>query len=371
MKKKYLDIKWTRAVVEYFSQNCHWKTEDQTRARDFCDQCLKPALVEYVYKVLGVQIVDDILSSEQSITYRNRSFFQFELLKKLLEESNFDNYVKYISTYEEFVQTWIRRQLLERYSKMADLGDIEKKILSPVIAKVREALKCTSVTENNTVSDFLDSVCKELQKDLVISRDNLVGIRFISTASAKQFSDFIPTLLPALEHQILAELKSIEVESKLSNLPLKPVAEIFKQVFGCGTQCPFCKVPCEAGAPSHQGHFASVHRPQGLGQQRNMCNEQLVYDICSSAVAANSTFQNSDTKWNAHPYKEYRDYYPDWSIQPDPSIAASSYWKFVFQKFNQEFAKQYNAKPADLPEDWGTITKDQALESIKQIFNRK
>lgn len=347
------------------------KDESQARARDFCDQCLKPALVEYVYKVLGVQIVDDILSSEQSITYRNRSFFQFELLKKLLKESNFDNYVKYISAYEDFVQTWISRQLLKRYSKMADLGDIEKKILSPVIDKVRKALKCTSVTENHRVSDFLDSLCKGLQKDLVISRGNLVGIRFINTASAKEFSDFIPTLLPALEHQILAELKGIEVESKLSNLPVKPVAEIFKQVFGCGKQCPFCKVPCEAGAPSHQEHFASVHRPQGLGQYRSLRNEKLVYDICSSAVVANCTFQNSDTKWIAHPYKEYRDYYPDWSIQPDPSIEASNYWKFVFQKFNQEFAEQYKAQPADLPVDWGTITEDQALESIKQIFNRK
>ncbi|XP_043405217.1 interferon-induced very large GTPase 1-like isoform X6 [Chelonia mydas] len=347
------------------------KDESQTRARDFCDQCLKPALVEYVYKVLGVEIVDDILSSEQSITYKNRSFFQFELLKKLLKESNFDNYVKYISTYEDFVQTWIRKQLLERYSKMKDLGDIEKKILSPVINKVREALKGTSVREKNTVSDFLDSVCKELQKDLVISRDNLVGIRFINTASAKQLSNFIPTLLPALEHQILAELKKIKVEPKLSNLSLNPVAEIFKQVFGCGKQCPFCKVPCEAGAPSHKQHFASVHRPKGLGQYRSMCNEKLVYDICSSAVVGNGTFENSDTKWIAHPYKEYLDYYPDWSIQPDPSIEASSYWKFVFQKFNREFAKQYNALPADLPEDWGTITEDQALESIKQIFNRK
>nr|XP_042703617.1 interferon-induced very large GTPase 1-like isoform X2 [Chrysemys picta bellii] len=477
MKKKYLDLKWARAVVEYFSQQCYCKTEElalslmkeckkyieekvksktdydetycgellhmvnerlkeedieklhtsplfevalkhhilgeaapafqkmhedfikendpqqrleklkpqylktfkalylekdesQTMAGDFCDQCLKPALVEYVYKALGVQIVDDILSSEQSITYSNRSFFQFELLKNLLK-NNFETYVKYISEYEDFVKTWIRTQLLERYSKMANLGETEGKILSPVIKKVREALECTSVTENNTVSDFLDSVCKELQKDLVISRDNLVGIGFINTANAKQFSDFIPTFLPALEQQVLAELKSTEIETKLSKLSVKPEAEIFKRVFGCGKQCPFCKVPCEAGAPSHKEHFASVHRPQGLGQYRKVCNEKLVYDICSSAVVGNGTFQNSDTEWNAHPYKEYRDYYPDWHIQPDPSREASNYWKFVFQKFNQEFAEQYNAKPADLPEDWGTITEDQALESIKQVFNMK
>ncbi|CAM4568481.1 unnamed protein product [Lepidochelys olivacea] len=184
MKKEYLNLKWTRAVVKYFSQECYCKTEElalslmteckkyieekvksktdydetycgellhmvnerlkeeeieklhtsplfemhedfikendpqqhleklkphyfsiftdlhlekkesQTRARNFCDQCLKPALVGYVNKRLGLEIVDNFLSSEQALEYTSRSFFQFFLLKKLLEEMNFDNYVK-------------------------------------------------------------------------------------------------------------------------------------------------------------------------------------------------------------------------------------------------------------------------------------
>ncbi|XP_075784738.1 interferon-induced very large GTPase 1-like [Pelodiscus sinensis] len=347
------------------------KDGSQTMAWDFCDQCLKPALEDYLNKMLGVQIVDDVLSSEQSITYSSRSFFQFELLKELLEKENFDSYVEYIRTYEEFVKTWIRTQLLERYSKTAALGDMEKKILSLIIGKVREAIKCIRVAKNTRVSDLVDTVCKGLQKDLVISRDNIVGMQLLNTASAEQFSDCIQPFLRDLEEQILAELKSTDVESKLSHLSVKPEAEMFKRVFGCGKQCPFCKVPCEAGAPSHKEHFASVHRPQGLGEYRSLHTKKLDYDICSSDVVGNRAFQNSDTEGKYHPYKEYRDYYPDWNIQPDPSIEASSYWKFVFHKFNHQFAKQYNAKPADLPEDWGTITKEEALESIKQVFNMK
>ena len=56
-------------------------------------------------------------------------------------------------------------------------------------------------------------------------------------------------------------------------------------------------------------------------------------------------------------------------IQPDPSINASDYWKFVLKEFNCDFARRYHAKPADLPEDWKNISQEQALEAIKETYN--
>ncbi|KAG6925030.1 upregulator of cell proliferation, partial [Chelydra serpentina] len=347
------------------------KDENQTRARDFCNQCLKPALMDYVNKRLGLEIVDDILSSGQSIQYGSRSFFQFTVQKKLLEDGNFDNYVKYIINYETFVKAWIWRHILDYYREDADLEDLEEKILSTVIKKVRDALEKAKDESVKTVSAFLNNFCKVLQKDLVISKDSLLGIQFKNTADPDQFSTFIQIFLPDLQQQILAELKELEIKSKLSSLPLKPQDEIFKRVFGCGKQCPFCKVPCEAGGGDHKGHFASVHRPQGLGKYRNVVTEKLPYSLCSSDVISNSKFRNSNTGWKDHPFKDYRQYYPDWHIQPDPSITASDYWKFVFKEFNQQFAKEYGAKPADLPADWQKITKEQALESLKEAFTMK
>lgn len=38
-----------------------------------------------------------------------------------------------------------------------------------------------------------------------------------------------------------------------------------------------------------------------------------------------------------------------------------------FRECNQSFGKEYNALPADLPEDWYKITKEQAFESIKSL----
>ncbi|XP_060636162.2 interferon-induced very large GTPase 1-like [Anolis sagrei] len=342
----------------------------QKRATDFCDVCLKPALVDYLYKKLGINIVDDFLSSEQSIQYGNRSFFQFAVQKKLLEDENFDDYVEYISNYKKFVKFWIEAHLLDHYEKRQDLAVLERVILSAVIKKVKEAL-VISAAETETLSEFLEFFCQEMSEELVISKDSLDVILFNNTSKVGSFSADVQVCIFEVMERILADQSTLNIDMILQKVPFKPQEEIFKRVFGCGKQCPFCKVPCEAGGGNHQEHFASIHRPQGLGRCRNDETKELDYSLCSSDVTSNSRFRNLDTNSEWHPYKEYRQFYPDWRIQPDASIAASDYWKFVFNKYNQKFAEAYNALPAVLPADWNTITKQQALESIQEAFNMK
>ncbi|CAB1434587.1 unnamed protein product [Pleuronectes platessa] len=69
------------------------------------------------------------------------------------------------------------------------------------------------------------------------------------------------------------------------------------------------------------------------------------------------------------PYKKYKDIYPDWKIPPDGSYEASDYWKYVMAKFNEEFAKEYGLKPADIPTAWKKITRLQAQQSLKGSYN--
>ncbi|XP_053881098.1 up-regulator of cell proliferation-like [Malaclemys terrapin pileata] len=344
------------------------KDECQDRAWNFCDQCLRPALVDYMNKRLGTEIVDNILSSEQSAEYSTRSFFQLFVLKQLLEENDFNNYLQYTRNYVYFIKTRIWTHLLKLYKEKARLRDLEKRILSSIINKLGDVLKNSKGEMTETISAFLDNLCEKLQQDLVIPKDSLEVILFKNTASADQFSAFIEQFIPDLEKQVLSTFENLDIESKLSKLAVKPQDEIFKRVFGCGKQCPFCKVPCEAGAPAHDEHFATVHRPEGLGKFQWNETRRLAYDICSSSVASNNSFRCTETNGVFHPFTDYQKYFPDWCIQPDPSITASDYWKFVFKEFNHQFAKAFDALPADLPEDWCKITKEQALKSLKEAF---
>uniref|UniRef100_A0A8D2LP68 Interferon-induced very large GTPase 1 n=1 Tax=Varanus komodoensis TaxID=61221 RepID=A0A8D2LP68_VARKO len=355
------------------------KVSSETKC--FCDQCLHPGLVDYINRTLGTKLVDDILVDAQHTGYASRMFFQFTVLQDLLEEMDFDNYVKYIESYEEFVQNWIWKHILEHYAKNEDLKDLEKQILSTnlknlekeilsaILKKIKETLENLRQKDGETVLDFLENFCQEMQRDLVISNYNLIGMQF--TSSSPQFASCVKKFLPDLQKTLLSDLDILDIESKLSSLSVKPQDEIFKKVFGCGKQCPFCKVPCEAGGSNHKEHFAAVHQPQGLGIYKDIDSEKLVYNLCSTLVASESEFQCEDTDWEWHQFKDYRVYYPDWCIQPDPSINASDYWKFFLKEFNHDLAQHYGCKPADLPEDWKNLTKEHALQALKETYNMK
>ncbi|MBN3285497.1 GVIN1 GTPase, partial [Polyodon spathula] len=227
------------------------------------------------------------------------------------------------------------------------------------------------MAEHQTTSWFIQRICSNLDKDRVISRDELGAVLFLKNSNHKEFAQYLQDLVKDLAVALRAEFsQGCDVEKKLINLPFKPQDELFKRMFGCGKQCPFCKVPCEAGGLDHKEHYASVHRPQGLGRIKQGSGK-LSELMCTTLAFSNQRFQNSDTAGEWHPYKDYRRFYPDWNIPPDPSIEASDYWKYVLTTFNEEFAVEYNAKPADVPKEWRSITKEMAMKSVSKLFNVK
>ncbi|KAJ4948825.1 hypothetical protein JOQ06_020348 [Pogonophryne albipinna] len=197
---------------------------------------------------------------------------------------------------------------------------------------------------------------------------------------AEEFTDHC--LKPAVEHfvnrslgpDIIGEMrtkkfKKTNIQTKLQSLHVNPQDELFNKLIGCGEQCPFCKAPCEAGGRAHTEHFTSLHRPQGLGTYRRSNTEKLCIDICSSLVNSDIYFHCSDSNDDWHPFKRYKEIYPDWNIPPDASLQASDYWKYVLAKFNDEFVAAYDAKPADIPDAWKRITPEQAEASLKESFH--
>ncbi|KAM4697666.1 up-regulator of cell proliferation-like [Rhinophrynus dorsalis] len=353
--------------VNIFSE----KDETLNRAKFFCDLCLKPAITDHINKHLGKDIVDHILYNGNSKEYCSRSFFQFTVLEKLLKEMDFNQYVKYITSYESFVKSWIIKYISDKYEKSRSLDNLQANILTGICKEIREVLQHPKSLGSSSVSEFLDNFCSMLKHKLVISQNEMKVILFQNKADIPQFSRDIETYIADTEKQIKSDIISCSVGFVLSKVTLRPEVELFKKVFGCGKQCPFCKVPCEAGAADHTEHFASVHRPQGLGTYRYERSKKLCTGICSTDIVSDIPFKNSDTDWNSHPYREYRTVYPDWAIQPDRSINTSDYWKFIFTKFNKEFAEEYKAKPADLPSGWEQITEEQALQSLKEVFIMK
>ncbi|MGH0185244.1 UNVERIFIED_CONTAM: hypothetical protein FKN15_023990 [Acipenser sinensis] len=367
--RKHLEKSKSRYCSDFIDLY-HEKDQSRKKAEEFTKRCLKPAVRDYVNKALGLDIVDEMLTGADSVKYSTRSYFQHSILKQLLKDNKCENYVSYMINYASFVKKWIYDCILEEFLKDNAFSGLEKKRLETITRKIEAAIKKEEKEE--TISGFVENVCSILSSEIVISTDDL-GLKLIQDkASVKEFVGHLQYYLEQMKTSLSDEFsQSCDVKNKLMKLPFKPQDELFKRVFGCGKQCPFCKVPCEAGGKDHKEHHASVHRPQGLGMCSYEASEKLVETICTTDVHSEKKFQNSDTKEAWHPYKDYRKIYPNWLIAPDASIEASDYWKYILTTFNEQFAKEFNAKPADIPKQWKSITKDQALKSINEVFNMK
>ncbi|KAF1393287.1 hypothetical protein PFLUV_G00037000 [Perca fluviatilis] len=352
----------------------------QRKAKDFVRCCIKPAVEEYISRSLGIQILDQILTSCHSAEYSSRSFFQYNIQKELLQKEDFESFVKYICTYEIYVKDWIFQHVLRNMSIDKTLCKLKNNNLQVIVHKITEARERASKGEDGvllpdnqeSITKLIDKMRKYLIKDISISVEAERSTLFQIQSTCHPFTKSLIKSLGELKEQLQEEFSnSDDITETLNKLPIKPQDELFKRMFGCGQQCPFCKVPCEAGGKDHKKHHAAVHRPQGLGTYRVVATEKLVPTLCTTDVHSKRKFKNAETKWVYHPYKEYTKYYPDWHIPPDSTIEASDYWKYVLVQYNERFAQAYKAKPADVPEAWRSITKEQALKGLKDAFNIK
>ncbi|XP_053184711.1 interferon-induced very large GTPase 1-like [Scomber japonicus] len=388
MHQKYLSGKDPRTQLEKYKSQYLSDFLDLYKQRDDCQRkadafvkcCIKPAVEDYINRSLGIDIVDDILTGSHSAEYSSRSFFQYNIQEELLQRDDFKSFVKYICNYEIYVKDWIFQHIQKKMSEGKTLCKLRNKNLQVIVDKITAALEQASkgpggvqLPDNSErITELISNMRKYLIKDISISEEDEKTTLFQIKSTCHPFINSLKMSIEDLKEQLQEEFsKSENITETLNKLPIKPQDELFKRVFGCGKQCPFCKVPCEAGGKGHDKHHATVHRPQGLGRYRNVYTEKLVETLCTTDVHGERKFRNSDTKWEFHPYKDYTKYYPDWHIPPDPSIEASDYWKYVLVRYNDRFAQEYKAKPADVPDAWRRITKEQALKGLKDAYNIK
>ncbi|XP_062292992.1 interferon-induced very large GTPase 1-like [Scomber scombrus] len=352
------------------------KDHCQRKANDFVKCCIKPAVEGYINKSLGTEIVDEILTGCQSAEYSSRSFFHYNIQEELLQKDDFKSFAKYICKYEIYVKDWIFQHIQKKMLEDKTLCNLKIKKLQVIVDKITAALdQATKGPHGVQLPDNIESITKLISnmrkyliKDILISKDNEETTLSLIQSTCHPFINSLNISIEDLKGQLQEEFsKSENVTGTLNQLPIKPQDELFKRVFGCGKQCPFCKVPCEAGGKKHDKHHAAVHRPQGLGRYRYDDTEKLVETLCTTDVHNEHKFKNTNTKGEWHSYN----YYPDWHIPPDPSIDASDYWKYVLVQYNDRFAKKYKAKPADVPDAWRMITKEQALKGLKDAYNIK
>ncbi|XP_045567653.1 interferon-induced very large GTPase 1 isoform X4 [Salmo salar] len=359
-----------------FKDLFHNRDQCQKKAEEF-SKLLQTAVQDYVTKMIGPDVVDEVKTGKGSEDYSTRGAFQFSILKQLLTDGKYEQYREYIKHYERFVKDWLFDQIVQRLSKDNGLKKLEIKHLSKIVKIIIAAISNVSnKTTVNNIKMFIGIICDALGEKLVFPKDALDSILMLilKDANKEQFADYLTDCVREMEQSLAAEYdKGGDIKERLRSLPFKPHDEMFTSLFGCGEQCPFCGVPCEAGGIKHTKHHSSIHRSEGINGYRWRSSNKLVIEICSSLVVSGCRFSNAKTGGTFHPYKDYQKYYPDWLITGDSSIEASDYWKYVMTKFNERITEDRgnSTLPADIPEDWKAFTPGDALKSLKRSFNMK
>uniref|UniRef100_A0A8C5G0P2 Si:dkey-85k7.12 n=1 Tax=Gouania willdenowi TaxID=441366 RepID=A0A8C5G0P2_GOUWI len=351
-----------------FKDVFHKRDQCQKKAEEFADQCLKPAVEDRVNRVLGLNITDEMLKCEEFSTRIN---FQYSILLDLISKKDFTHYYNYTMCYESYTKTWILKQIEKHFSSSFKLSEFEERVLTTSINNIDDAIQKSLKEKKENLKSFVDDMCHELAAKLAISQDALGAFMILNNANQEQFADSLTKCLKDIKQHLKDKFQKTNIQTKLKNLHMKPQNELFTRVIGCGKQCPFCKMPCDAGGKAHTEHWASLHRPKGLGRYRRVATQKLVTDICSSSVISDEKFCCHQTNDQYHPYKDYKKIFPDWKISPDVSLEASDYWKYVMTTYNEDFATAYNAKPAEIPNSWKSISYKQAEESLKESFRLK
>uniref|UniRef100_A0A3B5QEJ8 VLIG-type G domain-containing protein n=1 Tax=Xiphophorus maculatus TaxID=8083 RepID=A0A3B5QEJ8_XIPMA len=303
-----------------------------------------------------------------SETFQLTNVLPINIFLDLISKSDFESFKSYIRSYEDYVKWWISERIRESFSSQSTICELEDKHLKFCMDHIDTAFKKATAEKSDSLKTFVVKICTELHDKLVISQDALDAFMVLNNVDQEQFAHWLKECVQEMTEALTVKFKNTQFETKLSQLHIKPENELFTRVIGCGKRCPFCKVPCDAGGENHTQHFASMHRPEGLGWAMWDESQKLTTDICSSLVMSDEYFHCRATKGEWHPYKEYREIYPDWNIPPDVSHQASNYWKYVMATFNEEFAKLYDAEPADIPDAWKRITKEEAEENLKKSF---
>ncbi|XP_040886817.1 interferon-induced very large GTPase 1-like [Toxotes jaculatrix] len=338
----------------------------QKKAKEFTDRCLKPAVEDLVNRCLGPDIVGEMMTRQE---FSTRMFFQYSVLLDLLSKDDSEKCLKYIWKYKRYVREWIHEQIAEHFSYRPMISEFEDRHLQSSINSINDAISKANTEKSDNVKTFVSHVCQELGDKLVIPQDALGAFMILNKANQEQFAHWLTECVKDMGQALGQKFKNTKM--KLKNLHVNPQNELFTRVIGCGKQCPFCAVPCEAGGKAHTEHWASLHRPKGLGTYKWHKTEKLVTDICSSSVNSDTSFRCNATNNKWHPYKDYTKIFPDWKIPPDISLQASDYWKYVMNKHNKKFAEAFNAQPADIPESWEGITPEKAKKSLKESFSIK
>ncbi|XP_035765648.1 up-regulator of cell proliferation [Neolamprologus brichardi] len=337
----------------------------QRVAQEFISMVIKPTVLDYINRPLGISIAEEIQRKAQQ--YHSSQAFHQSLLEEMIKEDQFEVFLEYLLFYDNFRLRKIQKTVTAHLTESTNLGQWRHQRLCEIVGKIEEAVNESTEGISGVLNDtkpLLERVCLTLEKgDVNVIRTCLTGPLFSITVEWNRFAKCLLESVAAMQMDLDQEFsKNVDATQFLNCLPVQPQDYLFKKVKGCDKQCPLCRAPCEEEDMGHEAHNALLHRPKGM---QPYASSSISCISCPESMSEDKDTHDISTTRNV-----LHSLYPDWSFSPDNpnSTKASDYWRYVLVKFNERFAQEFKREPTKIPEEWRRITQEQALKSLKEVF---
>ena len=331
--------------------------------------------------------------TDKTNCFDTKQMFMNRLLTEIGETKNFTNYLYYISAQESFFRNEIQRHVEATMSAADALNQTKSKLevlieneLQQYLLKIKTGLEQLSqnvsfIDLNDYFSKFkrqLDAQSSDRTAEVGMLCDagNLSMANTLEITNFEGFTQLMLEKLPSIPIMIMHVFKypiKGNQTSIYSNLLFAsgtdPAEVLAEKVLGCMERCPFCKAPCKYTFKNHAGdHSALQHCPVGVIGWHVASDRKLTTYNCQSAVGSDIDFQNKDTCGICVPFKDYRNYYPNWDIAPDRKMESSLFWKWFMHTFHDDLVSSFKVEPADIPNEWKEISWEEAKKSLTKSY---
>ncbi|XP_059203420.1 interferon-induced very large GTPase 1-like [Centropristis striata] len=362
-KKQYYNI---------FRSFCKGNASAVVLGELICEK-LKSSTVEATCNKTAIDLAGEMRCSFPAFN-GNRLNLEKHLLKSLAEKEDFDSFITYIRHPRKQVETFIKEEV-KKYIFTGNkdkawnilkknVEDI-KKLVSQALFSATEKVKTLRGDPDMWVEEFSSLLKDELTFD---------------TISCQNFSDInnFDFLKEETEKSLVSVMKEVSSLSlnKMEEFRMKPDQILIDQLCNCCWEmCPFCAAVCTNTVEDHSpdDHSVPFHRPCGVIGMYTENSLDPVIDFCTTKVTSDGTFYPCQDAEELIPYKEYRTAgprYADWRITPDASKLI--YWKWFVCHFQKKLEDHYTFTfqgSGEIPTEWKTHTKEEAIKSLDEMFN--
>ncbi|XP_046893824.1 interferon-induced very large GTPase 1-like isoform X2 [Hypomesus transpacificus] len=339
-----------------------------------CNQ-LKASMVQAIYDKTAIDLAEEMQSSYPPFS-GNRSNLEKHILMSLAEKENFDSYITYIKSpkihFESFIRETVNKYIfsennVKTLSIIKDNIKSKERCVNQAVHRATETVKTNQGDRRMWLKEFSNHLKDELKFE---------NNRYEDLDAINEFDLLEEVVKESLKSKVEEINQGFSDVSllKMENFRERPDDILIKHFCDCcWVQCPFCKAICTNTMSEHQGvdHSVSFHRPDGLAGWHFEGTVQLCTSFCTSSVASDGNFLPNYDSDESIPFKQYRTggpRYADWSITSD--LSELPYWKWFVCRFQKDLENYYGKKFqgwGEIPNEWRTNTRDQAIESLNKI----